>query len=152
MKLSKAQQAVVQKMRDGAELRLSDLGEAYIMLKHVRCINVRLQTFHSMRRNRIIQMCGTYINGFIYSLTEHYKNKQNMKLSEAQQAVVDKMREGYLIRKGVFIGLVKDGHLWGNIQPSTFNYLHENAIVEYFNGQYPFTYYQLTEQYKNEQK
>lgn len=77
-----------------------------------------------------------------------------MKLSKAQQEVVDKMRDGWIIRYGNFIGLVKEDtkQLWGNIHPATFRALQKHGIVEYYKGEFPFSYYRLTEQYKNEQK
>lgn len=74
MKLSKAQQEVVDKMREGWELRLREPDFPY--LHHGGSINVNRSTFKALKYRSIIERCGTYINGYVYRLTEQYKNER----------------------------------------------------------------------------
>lgn len=75
MKLSKAQQEVVDKMRDGWELRLSETGRTYL-INGLQSINTRQNTFASLRHRMVIEMRSSYMNGWVYRLTEQYKNEQ----------------------------------------------------------------------------
>jgi hypothetical protein len=73
MKLSKAQQEVVDKMRPGWELRLLENGKAYLAGPNNQRINVCWGTFNSMRLNKVIVRKAEFINGWVYQLTEKYK-------------------------------------------------------------------------------
>lgn len=79
-----------------------------------------------------------------------------MKLSKAQQEVVDKMREGYRLHHSNFTGSIwlrKDG-INSYITRVTFNALRKKGVVK----QQPVDIgrlqaeYRLTEQYKTKQK
>lgn len=75
-----------------------------------------------------------------------------MKLSKAQQEVVDKMREGYAI----FYGYTNDWLRKGNsnstsVWKSTTNSLLKRGIIEPVPGSQPACY-RLTEQYKTKNK
>ena len=75
MKLSKAQQEVVDKMRERYELRLSETGFPYLFRGGI--INVNRSTFNAMKIRSIIEMRGTYINGYVYQLTEKYRKNDS---------------------------------------------------------------------------
>jgi hypothetical protein len=76
MKLSKVQQVVVDKMRQGWELRLLESGNAYLTGKNYEQHDVHKHTFNSIRRWGIVERRGSYINGWIYQLTEKYRSNE----------------------------------------------------------------------------
>lgn len=83
-----------------------------------------------------------------------------MKLSKAQQEVVDKMQEGWelAISEGFYATswIQKNGIGKGcesqDVRLSTAKCLANKCVVEVSGQRYPFTYYRLTEQYKNKPK
>lgn len=77
MKLSKAQQEVVGKMREGYCIRFSGVGVAYLYSQKHNRIDIRLNTFAALIRGNVVECRGKYINGMIYHLTKQYKSKQN---------------------------------------------------------------------------
>lgn len=78
-----------------------------------------------------------------------------MKLSKAQQEVVDKMREGAIIYQNSFSGRVwmrKDSLNYG-INSNTYMALRRNGVIRSIGWvDMHNEYFGLTEQYKNEQK
>jgi hypothetical protein len=72
MKLSKTQQEIVDKMREGWELRLSESHKVYLQKDGYK-ERARQDTFYSLKYRKVVEMGGTYMNGQIYRLTEQYK-------------------------------------------------------------------------------
>lgn len=79
-----------------------------------------------------------------------------MKLSKAQQEVVDKMREGWDIHYNTNFGSCRLRHnlysAFPRINPRVFTCLESKKVIEQYKYSYPTRVYRLTEQYKNEQK
>lgn len=78
MKLSKAQQAVVEMMREGWELSLVDLSSINCRLrKDGKKIRVMEKTVRSLYKQRIIHTDKIVLAITYYLLTEQYKTAKN---------------------------------------------------------------------------
>lgn len=76
MKLSKSQQYVVDKMREGWALYMFYSGNVYLAGNNYEQKDVKKSTFISLRRQQIIEVTkqNHFIMGLIYQLTEKYLN------------------------------------------------------------------------------
>lgn len=77
MKLSKAQQAIVDKMREGWDLKRDRAG-SYLIKEGKRIIRLFDITVDALERGNVIEPCpGPIPPYFIYRLTEQYKTANN---------------------------------------------------------------------------
>lgn len=83
MKLSKSQQQVVDKMRDGWELGYSSgfFTRSWLQKNGIgkggETINVRVNTFLLLRDKNVIEKSRSAYPTDVYRLTEQYKTKKN---------------------------------------------------------------------------